>query len=36
MSLVIRLAEAPAPATIEAGARAAASAVLALYPWRSA
>ena len=34
MSLVIRLAE--APAAIEARARAAASAVLALYPWRSA
>ena len=35
MSLVMRLAEAPAPAAIEQRARAAASAVLALYPARS-
>jgi AcrR family transcriptional regulator len=36
MSLVMRLADAPAPAAIEQRARAAASAVLALYPARSA
>jgi AcrR family transcriptional regulator len=35
MSLVMRLAEAPAPAAIEQRAQAAASAVLALYPVRS-
>ena len=35
MSLVMRLAEAPAPAGIEQRARAAARAILALYPARS-